>query len=208
MEEFNMNPIFEATREETDKKCDSCGGTMVFDPATGKLLCPYCGAHKEIPLDESEVVAELDIRAAEHISGNAWGTATKTVICKSCGAESVYDRLAVANVCPYCGSTQVMEAADADSMAPGGVVPFAITQQGAGDKFAKWIKGKLFAPSQAKKSAKAGTFQGVYLPFWTYDAQTASTYSARYGVDRRVKRGDKWETTTDWHRCSGSFNKF
>ena len=30
------------TLSETDKKCPNCGGTMDFDPAEGKLHCPYC----------------------------------------------------------------------------------------------------------------------------------------------------------------------
>lgn len=208
MEEFNMDPVFEQTKRETDKKCDACGGTMEFDPASGKLLCPYCGAYKDIMLRTDRAVEELDIRAAEHMGSNTWGAATKTVICKSCGAESVYDALAVANICPYCGSTQVMQEADNDSLAPSGVVPFGVPRQRAGELFTKWIKGKLFAPNAAKKSAKAETFQGVYLPYWTYDAETYSTYSAKYGKDRRVKRGDKWETVTDWYNCSGDYSRF
>lgn len=207
MEEFK-DPVIEQTKQETDKKCDMCGGTMEFDPATGKLHCPFCGAYKDIMLDAGQTVDELDILSAEHTENQNWGTATKTVICKSCGAESVYDELAVANVCPYCGSTQVMQESNKDTLAPSGVVPFAVSREQAGALFLKWIKGKLFAPGKAKKSAKADSFQGVYLPYWTYDSQTFSSYTAQYGKDRRVKRGDNWVTETDWYSCRGEYSEF
>ena len=34
--------VIEKTKEETDKKCPQCGGTMSFDPKTGGMKCPYC----------------------------------------------------------------------------------------------------------------------------------------------------------------------
>ena len=36
-------PVIEKTMEVTDKKCPSCGGTLVFDPETGGLTCEFCG---------------------------------------------------------------------------------------------------------------------------------------------------------------------
>ena len=35
--------VAEEKVKETDKKCPACGGVMDFNPATGKMLCPYCG---------------------------------------------------------------------------------------------------------------------------------------------------------------------
>ena len=39
------------TLDETDKKCEACGGTMDFDPKSGMLVCPYCG-NSEVIEDE------------------------------------------------------------------------------------------------------------------------------------------------------------
>ena len=46
---------------------------------------------------------------------------------------------------------------------------------------------KFFCPKIAKESAKAKHFKGIYLPYWTFDAQTDSTYRAEYGIERTVK---------------------
>ncbi len=207
-------PTVAATMKETDRKCPQCGGTMDFDPKTGGLKCPYCDYEEAIPAAQGSAVpqntngsaAELKLEDAEKIENCDWGLETKTVICKSCGAESVYDAHVVSAECPYCGSNQVMEASDSKTMAPGGVVPFKIDQAGASNRFLAWIKGKFFAPKLAKQSAKAGSFKGVYLPYWTFDASTASSYTAEYGINRTVKEKDGNErTVTDWYPTNGRY---
>lgn len=196
--------------EETDKKCPDCAGTMDFDPKTGGLLCPYCGHTESIgrgPKQETKA-QELDFKKAAQKQNCDWGASKKTVSCKSCGGESIYDALEIASVCPFCGSNQVMEANDKDTMAPGGVVPFAVSDQEASELFQKWIKKKWFCPKLAKESAKAKAFKGVYFPYWTFDTQTSSDYTARYGKDRQVKKGDKTETVTDWYSTRGHYKEF
>ncbi len=208
MDENNLEqPSVVKTMDETDKKCPECGGVMNFDPATGGLLCAYCG-HKEEIASPGKAF-ELDLFSAAHTENRDWGVEKKKVSCHSCGAELIYDVLQVSEVCPYCGSNQVMEAADVDTLAPGGVVPFKIALKEAGEKFKAWIRRKLFCPRAAKKSATPESFKGVYLPYWTFDAFTASAYSARYGRDRIVRVGrDKTRVVTDWYSTSGTFDYF
>ena len=195
------------TREETDRKCPACGGVMDFDPATGGLRCPFCEHQEEIKQQESAL--EQDFEDAEKTGSFDWGAEKKTVTCKSCGAVSVYDALQISDECPYCGSNQVMEEKGAESLAPGGVVNFQVTMQQAGERFKGWIKGKLFCPSKAKKSAKAEKFKGVYLPYWTFDADTKTTYNGEYGINRTYKdsKGNV-HTRIDWYRTYGVYKAF
>ena len=44
--------VIEKTKEETDRKCPQCSGTMDFDPITGGLKCPFC--------DYEEVIQQAD----------------------------------------------------------------------------------------------------------------------------------------------------
>ncbi len=205
-----MNAEKTNTMEATDRKCPNCGGTMDFDPATGGLHCPYCDYKEAIKETAavSQKAEELDFESAEQTGNCDWGVSQKTVTCKSCGAQSVYDALEVASICPYCGSNQVMEANDVSTLAPGGVVAFRITAKQAGESFQRWIKRKWFCPKAAKESAKAKSFQGVYLPYWTFDTDTTTEYTADYGKNRRVKHGDKEETVTDWYKTSGTYSQF
>ena len=206
-----MNAEKAATMKATDRKCPQCAAVMDFDPSTGGLYCQYCGYREEIAAANSEgetAASELDFASAEFTGNCDWGVSQKTVTCKSCGAVSVYDALTVANECPYCGSNQVMEANDVKTIAPGGVVLFKVTSKQAGERFTQWIKHKWFAPKAAKISAKAESFKGIYLPYWTFDADTYTEYTAEYGVDRTVGSGDKKRTVTDWHRTSGTHTEF
>ena len=165
------------TLQETDRKCPQCGGTLEFDPSTGGLKCPYCDyteaiQHEEEAKESGTIDDEGRFVATEHAytgkedtATTDWGTATKTVICKSCGAEIMYDANAIANVCPYCGSTQVMEAGNQEEkiMAPGGVVTFDVDNKRAAELFKTWIGHKFFCPKLAKESAEPDKFHGVYV---------------------------------------------
>lgn len=207
---------------ETDRKCPNCGGTMEFDPVTGGLRCPFCDHTEEIPAAVSEneteepktnedgTLKEIDFRSLEETASTDWGTDTKTVRCKTCGAESIYDVNAIANCCPYCGSVQVMEAGDQSNkiMAPHGVVTFEISKEQAAKEFRRWIDGKLFCPGAAKRSAKPDHIQGLYVPYWTFDAEGSGSYTGRYGIHREEKDKDgNTVTKTDWHNTSGFVRK-
>ena len=49
----------------------------------------------------------------------------------------------------------------------------------------------------------------MYLPYWTYDAQTTSNFTARAGYDRTVKdRDGNRKTVTDWRHVSGIYQEF
>lgn len=198
--------------DKYDATCPSCSASIKFDPASGTLTCPYCGYSEDIPqpdLDTDQTAQELNFHEALETGNFDWGEEKKIVICDACSAESVYDALEVANVCPYCGSNHVMESGAEDALAPNGVIPFAITREQADANFKAWMKGKLFAPNEAKRSAKADAFNGVYLPFWTFDTQTSSQYTAQYGIDRQVEDEEgKTRTVTDWYKTSGFHQKF
>jgi DNA-directed RNA polymerase subunit RPC12/RpoP len=194
-----------------DATCPSCSASIEFNPAAGNLKCPYCGFETEIAEPEGEQGAsaqELSFKDAELRHNTEWGIATKTIICKDCSAHTIYDALQVAKECPYCGSHQVMEANDEKTLAPNGVCTFKITPKQASENFQKYVNGKWFMPADAKKSAKPDAFEGMYLPYWTFDTKTSSRYAAEYGIDREVKgKGDEVKIVTDWKRTEGLFQQ-
>lgn len=200
------------TEPDAARKCPSCGGTMDFNPTIGALSCPFCGHEEKKPdlnNDSTAQELELDLTSEESKANCNWGSETKTIMCERCGAEMVFDALQVASECPYCGSNQLMEANDKKTLAPGGVVPFTIDSETASANFKNWIGKKFFCPKLAKESARPDAFTGIYLPYWTFDAQTNSSYTAKYGKDRTVKNSDgSSKTVTDWSNTSGLYNEF
>ena len=200
--------VSERTIKETDKKCPNCGATVVFNPATGGMHCDYCGYSYELPKADTENnICEIDLETAIHTESFNWGEQKKSVECKQCGAVSIYDVLETAAVCPFCGSTNVMPAATNETITPNAVCPFSVTKAQASEYFTKWLRKKWFAPRKARKKAEPDAFQGVYLPYWTFDTQTTSNFAGRAGHDK-IKDEDGNGLITKWEKVDGVYQEF
>src|SRR4029078_9619899 len=57
-----------------------------------------------------------------------------------------------------------------------------------------WLGGLWFAPTALKQLANLGQLNGVYLPYWTYDAMTYSFSDGERGDDYTETI---WVTETD-----------
>lgn len=104
------------------------------------------------------------------------------VQCQSCGAKSIFTPPEVAGRCDFCGVQIVAQPKSADPiLTPGGVLPFAVTQQQATGELREWLSTRWFAPNGLKQFAQPDAIQGVYLPFWTYDTNTRTDYEGHRG---------------------------
>ncbi|MCS6860732.1 MAG: hypothetical protein NZT92_10490 [Abditibacteriales bacterium] len=164
--------------------CPGCGADLVFEPKDGVLSCPYCGRQERIPASADEVEersyeAYLQLRPQQlrKLADNAL-----EVKCDSCGAMVTFTPPQVAGECSFCGAPLVAQSKAADPLiAPEAVLPFRITQRQATDAIKRWLATRWFAPNALKRLAQQETIQGVYLPFWTYDAFTVSHYVGERG---------------------------
>lgn len=196
--------------------CNACGSEMVFDAAKGELVCKHCGNTRPLP-KESDMVVEADFNEGVSTAGmdTGFATPTKTFHCNSCGANTAVEPDTVKFNCPFCGSENVNEEAHASkAIRPAGILPFKINKEGATEKFKAWIKRGLFAPSNLKKIARLNSLRGVYVPFWTYDAETRSNWWAEAGyyyyttesyTDSNGQSRTKQVRHTQWVPASGYY---
>lgn len=124
--------------------------------------------------------------------------------CSACGAEFFLPAEGTAAVCPMCGSPQIKPETEHNGIPVEGVVPFAIDRYEAQNLFGKWIRKRWFAPSSLKRTFAEGELVGMYVPFWTYDADVVSQYCGR-GGRTQTRRGPngKTESYTQWYPVSG-----
>ena len=177
--------------------CARCGAKLQFAPGRSSLKCPYCTHETPVP-DSDEGIEELDFYAylaKQEEQGDAYETAGAE--CRGCGAHVDLPPALDASRCPYCDHALVAEATPRRLLRPRSVLPFRIPRQEARELFRSWIKGLWFAPSALKKAHKLESrLNGVYIPYWTYDSQTASTYTGMRGEHY-------WVTETYTTRVNG-----
>ena len=193
---MEMDPQLAAASGQRRFPCRNCGATLEFAPGTTALVCPYCGTANEIATGPPDVeagaagvntagaitggVEELDLTA--HLRAEDFEEQL-TVRCQTCGAETTLAPNITAGRCPFCGSAIVAQGVSQRKIKPRSLLPFAITREQAAASFKRWIASLWFAPSELKQRADRAEIAGVYIPCWTYDADTTTRYTGQRGDD-------------------------
>jgi len=154
---------------------------MDFDPQTGMMKCQSCGNTVAIPASTTVVVAHALEDALAHVT--PLSAVALEVNCDGCGSVVVFEPPEVAGACSFCGAMIVAQPKAADPMiAPDAVLPVKVTKGAAQTEVRQWIASRWFAPNALQKMAQQEGIAGVYLPFWTYAADTSSQYTGERGV--------------------------
>ncbi len=201
------NRIMEENSRNTiagELMCPSCAGPLRFNPTKNNLVCEYCQTEVEIP-DSNVKIEEIDYE--KHIADTFHNEETRDVAvidCHTCGAETSLPPNVTSGLCPFCGSSLVMQdATTRQLMKPRGVLPFKIEQKQAQPIFKKWLGGLWFAPNDLQNFARQeGKLIGVYIPYWTYDSNTRSSYAGLRGDNyieyvRQTVTDDQGRTRTE-----------
>lgn len=198
--------------------CPSCGGQFEYSAEKKKIACNHCG-HTEAIDRANDLVQELSLHNAlnEAPSFSPEKIGNKVFDCQNCGSKFMIDLETVKVICGFCGSENVnLEAYEHKFIKPSGIVPFIITKEVGREKFEKWIGQGFFAPFRLKRLAKQNPLRAIYIPFWTFDAQTETEYQGEAGhhyyESKRVYINGKWQTQqvrkTRWVWRSGQMSYF
>ncbi len=189
-------------------KCPTCGSILNFDPKSFKLKCIHCNSFQE--LTNVTGAFEIPYTGDSETSYTPWGEA-KTMKCRSCGAEFAVNSYETATNCPFCGTSNIMTTDDIPGIKPNAILPFKISQEEALDSYKLWLKKRHMSPNNLKKLAESKNMRGVYVPVFTFDADTFSTYTIRYGIHRTVIVGSgknrRTVVVTDWYTDSGRYSR-
>lgn len=162
--------------------CSKCGALLVFKPGTQHLNCEYCGQENQIE-DRLETIQEYDFHQALIELAQAKPAAEVAQIqCDACGAGFKFANSVHAGECPFCGTAIVTSTGQPRPITPKSLLPFKINEQEAKLQFRRWIKGLWFAPNKVKKyTDDDAKLIGVYIPYWTFDSNTETSYSGARG---------------------------
>jgi hypothetical protein len=73
------------------------------------------------------------------------------------------------------------QTANRNLIRPESLLPFGVDHGAAQSRFKSWLGGLWFRPSDLKQRASVGQIAGVYVPYWTFDAQADSRWTAQAG---------------------------
>ena len=205
--------------------CSNCGAQLKYAAGTQNLKCDFCGTENEIFNPEAQgekIVEEIDFE--KFLSENSVGTEQKmeltTVNCDGCGASSTLKPNLSSDNCAFCGNPLVVKnASTCNVIRPKYLLPFKLDNNAATGALKKWIGGLWFAPGDLKLYAnRPERLNGIYMPYWTYDAATDSNYTGMRGINytatetysamengKSVTR-TRTVTRTRWTSCSGRVN--
>ncbi len=200
--------------------CDTCGSDLRFDPGGHQLICDHCGNVAQIDTGRAKSggLAELDFEdALHHRLADAEIEETRVVACPNCGAQTEFDGDTHAAECPFCATPVVTDTGTHRHIKPRGVLPFELDEGSARGALTDWLGSLWFAPNGVKDYARKGRkMNGIYVPYWTFDADTKSKYTGQRGthyyetktVVRDGKRKKVRVRKTRWRPASGRVARF
>ncbi|MBE0412488.1 primosomal protein N' (replication factor Y) - superfamily II helicase [Yoonia sp.] len=210
----------ESTIAEHHFPCDACGSDLRYDPGTQRLICDHCGNIQTIETTQRTHggIKELDFRSAvENRLAAAEIEETRTVSCPSCGATFEFDPDTHAAECPFCATPVVTDTGTHRHIKPRGLLPFVLDENTARHAMTDWLGRLWFAPDGLQDYARKGRrMAGIYVPYWTFDADTQSQYTGQRGthyyttqtVIRDGKRQQVRVRKTRWRPASGRVARF
>lgn len=216
----------EHTKSSSVKRfpCPNCSAEVSFNPEVAKLKCEYCGWEDKIP-ETNQSIEEHSYEQYLNHNNTKLARLSETTLeidCNDCGATIEFEPPKTAGECPFCGAILVSEPKLSDpTIAPEGLIPFTIGRKEARNNIHKWIKTLWFAPNALKDLVQLEKIQGVYLPFYTYDAHTTSDYRGKRGeyyyeteTHTITNEDGETETVTEevrhtrWYNVSGRVSRF
>lgn len=216
------NEFSEKTTEVGDFiKCKDCGANLKYLPGTPYLNCEYCGAKNEIDVAPTEII-ENDFESFLNEKAHQEDKQEiSTVKCENCAASTTLPNNVTSCTCPYCDTPLVIKNATTSKIIkPSYVLPFKVERKKATEEFVKWAGSLWFAPNKLKDYAahSAEKLNGLYMPYWTYDTKTITSYSGMRGVyyyitetytDSQGKTQTRQVRRTNWFPTSGTvYNDF
>jgi hypothetical protein len=142
---------------------------------------------------------------------------TRVSKCPNCAAEVEFDAGVHAAECPFCATPVVTDTGPNRHIKPKGLLPFSLDEKDVRSAMTNWLGKLWFAPNGLQDYARKGRkMTGIYVPYWTFDADTKSSYRGEHGTvyyeTRRVVRNGKSETVrvakVRWRPASGRVARF
>lgn len=204
--------------------CPSCGAEATWNAGKQALICGFCGTESPAQLDTTpggdDDIVEHDLVAAlrGQDGERGWQADRVEVRCQSCQAISVFDPARVGQRCDFCGSSSLVPYEEVkDAFRPESLLAFKLSENQVRDTVRQWYGSRWFAPNALGTKAMTDQLKGIYIPYWTFDAQSEADWSAESGyhynvteyyTDSNGNRQSRQVQYTRWEPSAGHVSHF
>lgn len=219
--------------EEHRYPCQQCGAELRYSPGQTALKCDHCGFVQTIQpegdTDAGPWAKPAKTKAFEEhplalgLSDDLPATASaevRSTKCPNCGGLVEFTGASHATECPFCASPVVVDTGTTRKIKPQAVIPFVLDEPAAHKALTGWLGSLWFAPNRLLEFTRAGrAMNGVYVPYWTFDAATFSQYRGARGeyyyetrtvtvnVNGRDETRQEQVQKTRWYPASGTVSR-
>lgn len=185
--------------------CPGCGAGLTYEAGLAHMKCGFC--EKEVSLPDKPVDGNSLEQGLDKLLESAAldeAPTQKVLACQKCGATTTVEGQRISGRCAFCASHLVEERdSETGRLRPTALIPFKVERDKATGMFREWTGGLWFRPNNLKQLAKVAGIEGVYTPFWTFDASAQSRWEAESGTYYYVGSGDKKERKVRWASVDG-----
>ncbi|MEM6930672.1 MAG: hypothetical protein AAF602_27310 [Myxococcota bacterium] len=134
--------------------------------------------------------------------------------CETCGATVQLPAEALSVTCAFCDSPLVAATEHEEPVER--IVSFVLDRSRAATRLARHLANRWLAPEPIRQAAAAASIRPVLVPFYAFDAETTTRFTARVGIhwwrtetytvteDGKTVQKTRQVQETDWHELTGT----
>lgn len=176
--------------------CGKCGADLFYNFKSDVLNCDYCGYQEKFADDTEKATKTSYDKFLQTFTKPSIDLAENVleVNCKDCGASVIFAPADASKCCAFCNSPIVVQPKSADHIvAPQGIHRFLISAEEAQKTVYDWAENLLVLPGELHRNFALEKLNGVYLPFWKFEAGSQTIYQL-YGHTQFHTKGGVFGT--------------
>lgn len=184
--------VKEKNLDGIQKKCRNCGASLIYSIKKEGLYCSSCQSVYKIETTNVNVKKPVESADLEFKEDD---DSKRTFNCENCGAEISLKSYEIAKKCPYCGGSKVVSTSDIEGQRPDKIIRFTFEEDMIMTIFKSAISQKFLIPSRFKKMPPKNSWEKLYFPAFSFDAETKTRYSGVLYRNESDSRGHSYRRT-------------
>lgn len=192
-------------------RCPECGSQLIYDGGgKRRLKCTKCRYSRELGRESDQVAPRKlheGVQLKEFKQGLNWNL--KSVMCMACGGEVAIDSDRSLSSCLFCGGEELeFSNRHEEVLLPYSIIPFSISQSLVLRKLRRWLGRGWFLPRDIFALKQPERVQGIYLPYFLFDALTRSTWMGEVGISYFPDPNNQKKKRMAWEPTAGYYENF